>query len=172
MKTKEKILRISKELIQELGSNGFSYQDIANKLKIKKASIHYYFPQKKDLLLELVLHYKQALIEFLDQIDREEKSVKKKLERYLLMYQEQAKQNKQICLCGVLAGEIMTLPKNLKREVQLFFEVHENWLRKIIDDEDQAREIVAALQGALVISRLSPTSNYMESTIRSLKTKN
>lgn len=180
--TKEKILEISKDLIQKVGSNAFSYQDIANKLKIKKASIHYYFPKKNDLLLELMKHYRSNLELYLKQIEISEKSFKKRLALYLDMYHAMAKNNKQICLCGVLAGEIMTLPKIFKKELKAFFDIHEDWLKKLYEDAKKKKELkskknprslakgtLSSLQGALIISRVQSESKFIEDVIDSYK---
>lgn len=48
-KTKEKIVRIALNLIQQKGFTTFSYDDIAKQLDITKAAIHYYFESKEDL---------------------------------------------------------------------------------------------------------------------------
>ena len=45
----DKILHITNTLIQKNGFKGFSYADFADRLQIKKASIHYYYPSKDDL---------------------------------------------------------------------------------------------------------------------------
>ena len=42
--TAEQILDLAETLIQTRGYSAFSYQDIADSLGIRKASIHYHFP--------------------------------------------------------------------------------------------------------------------------------
>src|SRR3546814_1378771 len=55
--TRTQIMQHAQRLIQERGCNGFSYRDLATLIGIKASSIHYYFPQKEDLLLAVVQHY-------------------------------------------------------------------------------------------------------------------
>lgn len=43
------IIEAAQELAQTRGYNGFSYQDIAERVGIRTASIHYHFPSKGDL---------------------------------------------------------------------------------------------------------------------------
>jgi TetR/AcrR family transcriptional regulator, transcriptional repressor for nem operon len=183
MSTKQDILTISKDLIQEFGSNGFSYQDIADKLKIKKASIHYYFPKKNDLLLELIHYYSDCLRIFLSDLDSDkDQSFKSKFAKYLQMYEELSSNGKQVCLCGILAGEIMTLPKSFRKEVAKFFDIHEQWLKALIEKAQEngevssnknsslwANEILSALQGGLIISRVNSDKLYMSDLLSSLK---
>ncbi|MGR7122804.1 TetR/AcrR family transcriptional regulator, partial [Klebsiella aerogenes] len=49
MSTYDSLLDLADTLIQENGYQGFSYADLASKLGIRKASIHYHFPAKTDL---------------------------------------------------------------------------------------------------------------------------
>lgn len=44
--TKTQILDVAQDLIQRLGVNGMSYQDISEVVGIRKASIHTHFPKK------------------------------------------------------------------------------------------------------------------------------
>jgi len=48
--TKEKLLEIASSLIRQKGINGMSYQHLSDKIGIRKASIHYHFPKKDDLI--------------------------------------------------------------------------------------------------------------------------
>ena len=47
--TSQRILDIAERLVQTRGYNGFSYADIAQALKVTKASLHYHYPAKADL---------------------------------------------------------------------------------------------------------------------------
>lgn len=59
--TRERILKVAENLLQNNGYNGFSYKDIANHLGIKTSSIHYYFPTKETLGIELIQEYQKIL---------------------------------------------------------------------------------------------------------------
>jgi TetR/AcrR family transcriptional repressor of nem operon len=172
MATRKKILQLTKVLVQKNGANGFSYQDIADKLKIKKASIHYYFPKKNDLLLEVVRYYKEQLKSFLKEIDAQNKSLNTKFKSYLSMYLGLADDSTQICLCGILAGEIMTLPKVFKKEIKEFFDIHEEWLDQLFLEMKNprlfAKEVLAALQGALIIGRVNSDPLYIKEVTEKL----
>ncbi|MGJ3587594.1 TetR/AcrR family transcriptional regulator, partial [Lactococcus lactis] len=65
--TKEKIVNLGLELIQTRGINGFSFADIAKVIDIKKASIHYYFPSKTDLIEAVLEKYSTNFFEALEQ---------------------------------------------------------------------------------------------------------
>ena len=50
----EKILSVSANLISEKGFNGVSFQQIADKMKVNKSSLFYYFRNKEELLLRIL----------------------------------------------------------------------------------------------------------------------
>ena len=49
MSTHDSLIALTDTLIQENGYQGFSYADLAERLGIRKASIHYHFPTKTEL---------------------------------------------------------------------------------------------------------------------------
>jgi TetR/AcrR family transcriptional regulator, transcriptional repressor for nem operon len=55
--TAEQILDLAETLIQTRGYSAFSYQDIADSLGIRKASIHYHFASKAELGVAVVDRY-------------------------------------------------------------------------------------------------------------------
>src|SRR3712207_7018673 len=49
---RDRLLDVAQELVQRVGANAMSYQDLSKALGITKASIHYHFPTKADLRSE------------------------------------------------------------------------------------------------------------------------
>ncbi|WP_269850868.1 TetR/AcrR family transcriptional regulator [Methanosarcina horonobensis] len=47
--TNQQILYYARNFLQCRGYNGFSYKDISQKLGIKNAAIHNYYPKKKKI---------------------------------------------------------------------------------------------------------------------------
>lgn len=60
--TKTQILDVAQDLIQRLGVNGMSYQDISQGVGIRKASIHTHYPKKDDLLPALLDRYSDRFL--------------------------------------------------------------------------------------------------------------
>lgn len=165
--TAEQILDLAEALIQTRGYSAFSYQDIAEQLGIRKASIHYHFPSKTDLGIAVIDRYVARFDAALSAIaaDRSQASMAM-LDFYLEPYLEFANTPDRICLCGALAGEILALPPEFRSRVGGFFQTHQAWLADILKrgaalGEFQlaapptklARLIFAALQGALLVKR-------------------
>jgi TetR/AcrR family transcriptional regulator, transcriptional repressor for nem operon len=162
--TPHRILDIAERLIQVRGYNGFSYADIAATLKITKASLHYHFPTKADLAKRLMERYRENFLAALAAIDASATTAREKLDRYVAIYANVLAANR-MCLCGMLAAEYATLPKQVRAEVTQFFEANDVWLASVLEQGrhdglplarpaiDVARLIVAALEGAMMLAR-------------------
>ncbi len=70
--TRTLILDVAQELVQSRGYNGFSYRDIALRLGVRNAAIHYHFPSKGDLGRELLVRYRERLRASLARIDEQQ----------------------------------------------------------------------------------------------------
>jgi TetR/AcrR family transcriptional regulator, transcriptional repressor for nem operon len=163
--TPKKILDIAERFLQVRGYNGFSYADIAAALRVTKASLHYHFPSKADLGRRLMERYLQNFLAALATIDASSANAWEKLQRYVAIYSDVVA-TKRMCLCGMLAAEYATLPKQIRLEVTRFFDANEVWLvgvlkegrqTKIIDFPDPvieaARVLIGGLEGAMILAR-------------------
>src|SRR6185503_12431598 len=98
------ILDVAEELAQTRGYNGFSYADIAAKLGVTKASLHYHFPSKAELGRALIARYHTAFSAALEAIDQHALKPGEKLRQYVGLY-DAVMRNDRMCLCGMLAAE-------------------------------------------------------------------
>ncbi len=164
--TRTALLDAAQELAQERGLNAFSFSDLASRLHIKKASIHYHFPSKADLAREIVVRYRERFDQELRSISSRHRGPKRRLSAFITLFQRTLSQGSRICLCGMLASEFTTLPDKVQREVQVFFENTERWLIEVLSDgrrrgafafsgsvTDIARNLLAMLEGAMITSR-------------------
>src|SRR5919106_4815605 len=55
--TKTRALKEAQDLFQRVGYDGFSFQDIADKIGIKKGSLYEHFKSKEELMLYLMDFY-------------------------------------------------------------------------------------------------------------------
>jgi TetR/AcrR family transcriptional repressor of nem operon len=181
--TAEQILDLAEGLIQTRGYSAFSYQDIADGLGIRKASIHYHFPSKADLGIAVVDRYiarfDAALVEIAE--DAAKPSIAM-LELYAQPYLQFAGTPDRVCLCGALAGEMLALPPELRARVDHFFRTHQLWLARILERgnargefrlaapaREVARFIFAALQGALLVKRATDDPTQLDDVISVMK---
>jgi TetR/AcrR family transcriptional repressor of nem operon len=181
--TAEKILDLAEGYIQSRGYSAFSYQDIADALDIKRASIHYYFESKTDLGIAVIDRYAEHFSRALDEIAADEKATSlSMLEHYTKAYAAFADTPDRVCLCGALAGEILALPPELRERVSRFFTAHQQWIAKILkrgvasgefhladSPAKTARLIFGTLQGALLVKRATGDASQMKDVIQVLK---
>ncbi len=163
--TADKMLDVAERLVQTVGFNGFSYADIAQELRITKASLHYHFATKAELGSKLIARYHQNFFSALAGIQRDPADARRKLREYVALYTGVLKKNR-MCLCGMLAADFATLPKPMKEGVKEFFGANEAWLAGILEEgrregtlafqgspQDMARVIVSSLEGAMMVAR-------------------
>jgi len=159
------ILDIAERLIQRRGFSGFSYADIAAELGITKASLHYHFPSKAELGEGLIIRYAARFAEALTQIGARAQPAADRLQAYCAIYRA-VLAGQRMCLCGMLAAEYEVLPDPMRRAVVAFFDHNQAWLSTLLEEgrvdaslrfagtsDQAARSIIAALEGAMLVSR-------------------
>ena len=181
--TAEQILDLAETLIQTRGYSAFSYQDIADRLGIRKASIHYHFPSKTDLGIAVVDRYVARFGTALAGLTADQsRTSMATLDFYVAPYLGYAETPDRVCLCGALAGEILALPPEVRTRVDGFFRTHQVWLTEILKrgatrgefrlrapPEKLARFIFAALQGALLVKRTTGDATELRDVITVMK---
>ena len=170
--TAQKILTVAQQSVQTKGFNGFSYRDLAAEIGIKTSSIHYHFPTKDALALELVKTYHAAFNLELDRITAESGNGRSQLEKYIELFEGNLAVDNKFCLCGMLASEINSLSNDVKQAIQDFFTANEVWLSRVIANGQKdgsiknigsadllATQLLATLEGAMLIVRSMEKDN-------------
>lgn len=149
--------------VRRQGYAGFSYADLSGAAGLRKASIHHHFPTKEDLGVAIVDAYSERFAARLARIDAHGGDARKRLRAFAGLYREGLAAG-QACLCGVLASEIAVLPLRVQAGVRRFFDMNLRWLertlregrgaelRPTINPRQDARTVLAALQGAMIVS--------------------
>ncbi len=165
--TKEKIVDFATSLLRQKGYHGWSYEDISQEIGIKKASIHYYFPKKNDLVRQALQLYIQNFSTATGKILQKSISNTKKLEAYLELFKKAYDLKDMLCLCTSLAADCRTIPPAIQESIASFFVGQRNFIKSIIDNGIAAAEfkstisstafadvILNCLQGLLLRGRL------------------
>jgi TetR/AcrR family transcriptional repressor of nem operon len=163
--TRTRILDVVEALLMERGFNAVSYQDVSDRIGIRKASVHYHFPAKADLGVAVIRRY-------VDRVASKEVPVEQlegamfavALEHFLDVFAQIGARS--VCLCGIMGAEFETLPDAMQAEVRRFFTGLRTWLGAVLekgraqgvyafagDGMTMARAMVAMLEGALIIGR-------------------
>lgn len=108
--TKTNILNVAEDLIQRVGLNAMSYKHISDAVGIRKASIHYHFPQKKDMVDALLSRCDTTYGSRYQAIVDEDCPAPQKLRLIADVFAEGLMNNK-LCLVGMISSDINTLEK-------------------------------------------------------------
>ena len=69
--TAERILDAANTLLIDRGYSAFSYADIAETVKVRKASIHYHFPTKAGLVVAVLRRHRARISEGMKALDNQ-----------------------------------------------------------------------------------------------------
>jgi TetR/AcrR family transcriptional repressor of nem operon len=163
--TADHVLDIAEALVQTRGFNAFSYADISHAVGIRKASLHHHYPTKADLGLALVSRYRAVFLAALENIEARDEATPKRLERYTELYGSVLRKGR-MCMCGMLAADVATLPAAMRKSIAGFFTENEEWLARVLADGKRRGEIefegtpasmaaffVSSLEGAMLVAR-------------------
>lgn len=163
--TADRILDAAEALVQSRGYNGVSYADISAAVRITTASLHYHFRTKADLGCALVERYTATFRRAVGGISARQRGARRRLASYARLYRDVLARDR-ICLCGMLAAEISTLPDAMQVAVRGFFDANERWLTGVLDEgrkagelafdgtaRDAARAAASTLEGAMLLAR-------------------
>lgn len=180
--TRTAILDLAEELLQSRSFNAFSYQDIAEAIGIRKASIHYHFPSKEDLGVALVERFRRDALDWASRLVEKNITPKEKLEAYFAVQAKVLEKGKMICALGILGAEFNALPPRLQESYTEFLDDQQRWLTRLLtkgqaggefeDDEkpeDLAAYIQAGIQGGLQIARASGRPDRFHAVLRELR---
>lgn len=164
--TRGELLAEAELLVRRRGFSGFSYADLADEVGIRKASIHHHFPTKADLASALLVSFDARYDALMADIVSTTPDALDRVRAYARLYLEGVEKGLG-CLCAAFAAELESLPDALRSDLARFFAKHVAWLERIlaegvvegtihsdVEPAPQARMIVAALEGALMIERI------------------
>jgi TetR/AcrR family transcriptional repressor of nem operon len=184
--TAERILDTAHALMADRGYAAFSYADIAEQLKISKATIHHHFASKEVLAIAVLRRHRFRLIENLAALDGAVAEPLDRLSRYMRHWETCIRKNTEpMCIAALLAAEMPSLPSDVATETRLHFMALRSWLQKTIElgikqktirlNQAASREaelVMATVHGAMVSARAYQSSNVfgqiVDATLRRL----
>lgn len=181
MKRRDQILNLAIELIQERGGLGWSYEDISSEVGIRKASIHYHFPKKEDLIIESTRTYIVRSIDHIERTLKHANHLKEKIASIANCYRQVFCQKDKLCLCLALSQHCSNQDVNLIELIKGFFQTMHQMLHDIlkegkeigevkteIDPESMATTILALLQGLLLLGEYGWTEENFDSSLKQI----
>jgi TetR/AcrR family transcriptional repressor of nem operon len=157
--TREQILRVARKLIQTRSYLGFSFQDIANLVGIRKPSLYHHFPSKEALGVEVLRRSTEAFEVWTAAMTI---PPARKLDAYIRMFRDTLHAGQQMCPAGALAPGWDCIDAELRAAVQALRRTQIDWLTGVLAElgpPRQARQragyLFAACQGSLLSARMT-----------------
>lgn len=175
--TRDQILGVARGLIETRSYLGFSFQDVANAVGIRKASLYHHFPTKEALGVAVI---RQATQLFRDWDAARERAPQDALDSYFRMYRNTLKAGSGVCPAGALAPGWDCINEELRQAVQELRHTQVLWLAGVLGALSPARQKGASLaaqagyvfsvcQGALLASRMTGRVEDFDEAIAQLR---
>ncbi|HEX7551377.1 MAG TPA: TetR/AcrR family transcriptional regulator [Candidatus Methylomirabilis sp.] len=161
--TKAAILDVAQDLIQSRGANAISYQHISERVRIRKASLHYHFPTKEHLLEAVLARYCGTFLGLVDAILGSNESAARKLRRYIGLFDSalRAGAGAKVCLCGMLGAELASLGSPAVVQLRRFCRQNAERVARVLETGRETGELrfagEAKTLGLLLFSLLEGT---------------
>ncbi len=162
--TKAQIIALAEQLIRTRGYNAFSYKDISDVLHIKNAAVHYHFPTKTDLGVEVLT----AALERLHEQKEAWKNLPEdeQIHNFIEVFCRQPGRG-LICIMGSMSPDYDTLPPPVQEQLNKVAAELLEWVAERLesgrmnklfhfegDPYDRALLVTTNLQASLLMSRV------------------
>lgn len=180
--TREEISKVALEMIQTRGLHAFSYQDVADRLDIRKASIHYHYPSKEDLALDLIGRAMERAKIWREMIAERGLAPTQKIEAFFDYFATVSANGTRICPCAALVSEWSALTPKMRASVIQHSRGHREWLTQVIEEgrktgefrkssssaPEVAQFIYSSIYGSLIGARLNEDFGIFRTVTRQL----
>lgn len=160
---KQEIINLAIEYIEIRGVHAFSYNDISKQLHITKASIHYHFPTKNDLIIAVIETYQAQLEKVVNRVQpkQNEASVIQFFQYHLEMLQPE-----HICAIYSLEMTIATLDESIQDRIRDFVIAEKKAIQSLLPEganqDLNAMRLLSLFKGALVHRRVNTEVDVIE----------
>ena len=181
MGTRERILDSAQRLTQTRSFHGFSFQDIADEVGVRKASLYHHFESKDDVAVAMLKRAADWVGAELKKVEGREP--RERLEAYFDVFGQIHGRGKRMCPGGSFAAVFDAVSSPVQTSVHRFAKMHLDWLEDVVRDgagqgqftigdqrpRDVAAQIAAAVQGALLVERLSSDPHVLAVVVEGMR---
>ena len=177
--TREQIVDVARNLIRTRSYLGFSFQDVADQVGIRKASLYHHFATKEALGIEVLNESIQGFRRWSTSKERKPDEV---IDAYCRMLRNSLHAGDGVCPTGALAPGWGLIGDELRRAVRDLRNEHVNWLTKVfIGDKSfggakhsaamarSAGFVFVVCQGALLSARITGRIEDFDDAVAHLK---
>lgn len=140
--TNQQILSYGRTFLQCRGYNGFSYRDISQKLGIKNAAIHHYYPLKEDLVATIFESIRQQFTKDIAKMAQSGCSAIEELQYFFDFMLREFDEGRNICPIGSLILDFEELPEKVKEQHLLLMDNVLAWFSEVLKNGLQKGEFI------------------------------
>jgi len=130
--TNQQILYYARLFLQSRGYNGFSYRDISQKLGIKNAAIHNYYPKKEDLVAALLEDSRKEIAANFSRVVEAGGSAREQLQSYFDYTMRDFDEGRCICPPGSVIIYNEELPEKVQKQNLLLLDEILYWFTRVL----------------------------------------
>lgn len=174
--TKEELLHEASKMLLSKGLNGFSLQELASSLNIKKASLFHHYPSKNALAVELYRFYQTAFINWA------QKYAHLPAEKQIINYADKLTtwicDKQRVCPVGALSLEWKLVDPALQEEIVKLHKIQKEWLTKLFKEikaehglrvpiQDAVLQTMGLFQGSIQLARINNDPEMVKKNLKS-----
>lgn len=129
---RSEISRAAASLIKEKGFNGSSMESLAKRLRIRKATLYYYFSSKQELLFETLIEAVGGALSRVEKIAKSDVSSREKLRLFILDHIESIVENLEPVTVFLEEGRF--LKRQYREKYVVMRDQYEKLLRAILTE--------------------------------------
>ena len=169
--TRTAILHQASKMLLVKGFHGFSLQELADSLSIKKSSLYHHYSSKSQLGIELYRFYQQAFVEWNASCKNNtpEKSILKYCDKLIQWICEK----NRVCPLSALSLEWVIIDRDIQAEVLKLHEMHYEWIHSLykkmelnISAKEATSITLSLLQGSIQLARITGDHSIVRKNLK------
>lgn len=164
--TKTDILHEASRMLLDRGFHGFSLQELATSLNLKKASLFHHYPSKLTLALELYRFYQDSFTSWTEA--HKKLSPEKQMIAYVQKLTSWICEKSRVCPVGALSLEWHMVEPELQLEIKKLHDMQREWLTSLLKQmklrlplKEAVMGTMALIQGSIQLGRLTEDSTLV-----------
>lgn len=184
--TRKLILQVARELLLTRSYLGLSFQDLADRVGIRKASLYHHFASKEVLGIELMNDSQARFLRWAEGLS--DLSAAEQILAYIRMFRDTIGASQRVCAIGATVGEWDCIEPALQEAVRRFHRTQTDWLTQVasrlrsplkapmsptetLSAQQWAAQVNAVCQGALINARMHGDIAVFDTTLAPLRSR-
>ena len=174
--TKNELLHEASRMLLAKGLNGFSLQELAEKLGIKKSSLFHHYPSKTVLAVELYRFYQQSFLIWAQR--HEHLNPEKQITAYTDELTSWICEKQRVCPVGALSLEWHLVEPELQVEIKKLHELQKEWLTRLMKQmqkeigikltiQEAVLSLMSLIQGSIQLARINDDPSMVKKNLKS-----